>query len=307
LLRIVTAPEPQAGPEPQTGPGAQAGPERPGRAAPGPLRLAGAVGLGFTADSPAALDPDLRVFVADLVRPYRLPLDEQRIAAGNGQSYAEMGEAVIAALVAPDRPVDLLIEVFASPDIQPGRAASVHLSSCCPGRPFAFALSEQGTAGAFSALALVRSYLAGGGFHRALVLVMEQAGLPYVPPGGTPVADRAAAVGLLWERSTDLAVSLPGDGVRLGPAEAHERVLAALAEIRTAGPEPLLLLGPGLAGLEEPAGTQTLRARQGNPYTGLWSLLADNIPRIRAGRRSVLMVEYDVLLGCLNLARIQAE
>jgi hypothetical protein len=295
LLRIVTAPGPAPAPD-------QPPREQPASA---PLRLAGAVGLGFTADSPTALDPDLRVFVGDLVRPYGLPLDEGRIAAGAGQSYAEMGEAVITALVTPDRPVDLLIEVFASPDVQPGRAASVHLSSFCPGRPFAFALSEQGTAGAFSALRLVASYLAGGAFQRALVLVMEQAGLPYVPPDGTPVADRAGAVGLLWERATDLAVSLPGDGVRLGVPEAYERVAAALAEMRAAGPEPLLLLGPGLAGLDGPPGAETLRVRQGNPYTGLWALLADTLPRIRAERRSVLMAEYDVLLGYLNTARIQ--
>lgn len=278
------------------------------------LRLAGAVSLGFTADSPAALDPDLRVFFADMVRPYGLPLDERRITEGAGQAYAEMGERVIDELVAPDRPVDLLIEVFASPDAQPGRAASVHLSSYCPGRPFGFALAEQGTAGAFTALRLVRSYLAGPGFTRALVLVMEQAGLPYVPPPGTPVADRATAVGLLWDRDAGPALRLSpagdeaaGDEVRISAAEAYQRVLTELARARTGGPEPLLLLGAGLAALPAPPGTDTLRARPGNPYTGLWTLLADHLPRIRAERRSVLMAEYDVLLGYLDLARIPPE
>ncbi|MFC4033185.1 hypothetical protein ACFO3J_17060 [Streptomyces polygonati] len=285
MLRIVTAP----GPRPE----------------PGPLQLAGAVGLGFSTDSPTALDPDLRVFVGDLVRPYGLPLDEERITAGSGQSYAEMGEAVIAELVTPDRPVDLLIEVFASPDIQPGRAASVHLGSHCPGQPFAFALTEQGTAGAFSALRLVRSYLAGGAFERALVLVMEQAGLPYVPPDGTPVADRARAVGLLWERASDLTVTLPGESARLRPPEAHERIGAALAETPATRREPLLLLGPGLADFAAPPGAETLRARRENPYTGLWSLLADTLPRVRAERRSVLVAEYDPLLGYLDLARLR--
>jgi hypothetical protein len=217
-----------------------------------------------------------------------------------------MGERVIDALVGPEHPVDLLIEVFASPDAQPGRAASVHLSSYCPGRPFGFALSEQGTAGAFSALRLVRSYLSGPGFGRALVLVMEQAGLPYVPPPGTPVADLARAVGLVWERQADQAAAgldlLTGQEARIGPGEAYEQVLAQLAKTRAAGPEPLLLLGTGLAGLAEPPGTETLRARPGNPYTGLWTLLADTLPRIRAERRTVLLAEYDLLLGYLDLA-----
>ncbi|WNI19425.1 hypothetical protein [Actinacidiphila sp. ITFR-21] len=294
MPRIVTAPEPAAA--------ALAVPAA--RAAPAGLRLAGAVGLVFTADSPTALDPDLRTFVGDLVRPYGLPPDERRITAGSGQSYAEMGEAVITALVAPDRPVDLLIEVFASPDVQPGRAASVHLSTYCPGRPFAFALCEQGTAGAFSALRLVASYLGGGAFRRALVLVVEASGLPYVPPDGTPVADRAAAVGLLWERDADLAVSLPAGGVRLTAPEAYERVVAALPP-SAPGAEPLLLLGPGLAALDPPPGTRTLRARPGNPYTGLWTLLADTLPRIRQEGREVFMAEYDVLLGHLDLARVR--
>lgn len=283
----------------------------PGPGAVGPLRLADAVSIDFTADSPTAHDPDLRVFVGDMVRPYGLPLDEDQLRAGAGQSYAEMGEAVINALVGPDRPVDVLIEVFASPDVQPGRAASLHLSTFCPGRPFAFALSEQGSAGAFSALRLVRSYLAGEGFERALVIVLEQPALHYLPPDGTPLAQRATAVGLFWERTADLALTLPGDTVGLTAQEAYAQVAKAVAELPGIGTgthsEPLLLLGAGLADLGEPAGAETLHARPGNPYTGLWSALAESLPRIRAEGRDVLLAEYDPLLGYLNLGRIQGR
>lgn len=273
------------------------------------LRLADAVSLDVAADSAAALDPDLRVFVGDMVRPYGLPLAEGEFTAAVGQTYAEMGEAVIDALTLRDRPVDLLIEVFASPDVQPGRAASVHLSSYCPGRPFGFALSEQGTAGAFSALALVRSYLAGDGFERALVLVLEQSALHYEPAAGTPVPERHTAVGLLWERGGGLGVDLlDGDGGdsggRFAPGDAYDRVEKALTDLRGTGGEPLLVLGAGLAGFAPPPGTGTLRARAGNPYTGLWSALTESLPRLRQDGGSALVADYDVLLGYLNLARV---
>lgn len=283
------------------------GPRRPDAA----LRLADAVSLAFPADSPAALDPDVRVFFGDVVRPYGLPLDEERLRGGAGQSYAEMGEAVITALVPPERPVDLLVEVFASPDVQPGRAASVHLSTFCPGRPFAFALTEQGTSGVFSALRLAGSYLADEGFARALVLVLEQSGLPYRPPDGTPVADRAAAVGLLLARDADVELTLHGDAGRIPAEEAYESVAKAAADLRGADPEALLLLGPALAGRGDPDGTEatggaaTVRARSGNPYTGLWSALAEHLPRLRADRRTALLAEYDPLLGLLDLARLR--
>lgn len=269
----------------------------------GAASLVDALSLVVEADSPAARDPDLRVFTTDLVRPYGLPLEERAFAAGHGQSYAEMGEAVIDALVPHDRPVDLLIQVFASPDVQPGRSASVHLSGYCPGRPFAFALCEQGAAGASTAVDLVRSYLASDGFHRALVLVMEQAALHYRPPEGTPVPDRHTAVGLLWERDAGLAVAPVGERLRTTAEDAAGRVAEEWRRACGPGPDPLLLLGPGLAGAPGPPGAEVLRARPGSPYTGLWSALAGILPRLREEGRPLLAAEYDPLLGYLELLR----
>jgi hypothetical protein len=278
-----------------TGPGPAAA---PGRAAV--LRLAGAVSLDTAHHSAAALDPDLRVFASDLARPYGFPLAEAQFAAGAGQAYAEMGEAVVDALVPPERPVDLLVEVFASPDVQPGRAASVHLSTYCPGRPFAFALSEQGTAGAFSALALTGSYLGGPGFDRALVLVLEQSALHWEPPAGAAVPDRHTAVGLLWEPGGDVAVSLLPARGGVGGREAAGYVAEALAALPCA--DPLLLLGPSLAGVGDLPAAETVRARAGSPCTGLWTALAHHLPRVRADRRTVLLADWDPRLGCLDLA-----
>ncbi|MCH0559321.1 hypothetical protein [Streptomyces sp. MUM 16J] len=267
----------------------------------GPARLVDAVSLDIAGDSPTAFDPDLRVFTGDLVRAHGLPLDEDAFAAGRGQSFAEMGEAAIDALVPADRPVDLLIQVFAAPDVQPGRATSVHLSAHCPGRPFAFALCEQGTAGAFSALRLVPTYLVSGGFSRALVLVMEQAALHYRPPAGTPVPDRHTAVGLLCERGSGLALAPAGATTAGTPEEAAGQATAAWRRAPTGSPAPLLLFGAGLEDAVGPPDAEVLRARRRSPYTGLWSALVQTLPRLRAERRTLLAVDYDPLLGHLDM------
>ncbi|GAA1258974.1 hypothetical protein GCM10009665_56410 [Kitasatospora nipponensis] len=284
-----------------------------------PLRLARALGLEPDGHSPAALDPDLRVFLSDLVRPYGLDLDEEALRAGRGHAYAELGEALIRRLVAPHEPVDLLIQVFAAPDVQPGRAASVYLSSVCPGQPLAFALGDQGAAGTFSALRIAGEYLRSGDCRRALVLVAEQAELYYPRPPTAPWPDRHAVVGLLCEAGTrdDPGATAPPEPearFRDHPDVPPERVaglltteLAELAEpAEPAGPTgptgPVLLLGPGLAGVPAPPFAEVHRTRAGSPYTGLWAKLARGLPRWQRQRRSVLLADYDAPLRYLSLA-----
>ncbi|MFE9424016.1 hypothetical protein ACFYNO_13750 [Kitasatospora sp. NPDC006697] len=269
---------------------------------PGRLRLGSALAREFAGHSPTADNPDLREYTADLVRPYGLPLDEAVLTGGLGHAYGELGERLVAELVAPDRPVDLLVVVFGSPDVQPVRTTAVHLSTVCPGRPLAFALCDQGAAGVFGALRIVRAYAACGVVRRALVLVLEQAHLPYPPLRPAPWPDRHAGVGLLWETDGPGELELVADhrGVAAeGLAELAARELpAALAGLA----DPVLLLGPGLAALPAPPGVPTVRARTGSPFTGLWAELAHHREEWRAAGRSVLLADHDPVLGYLSLA-----
>jgi hypothetical protein len=129
------------------------------------------------------------------------------------------------------------------------------------------------------------------------------------------VADRAAAVGLLLERDAGIELTPYGDTGRIPAAEAYERVAKAAAELRGSDPDAVLLLGPALAELRDRQDTEgrtraadapaAPRPRPGNPYTGLWSALAESLPRIRADRSHTLLAEYDPLLGLLDLARLR--
>jgi hypothetical protein len=103
--------------------------------------------------------------------------------------------------VAADGPVDLLVFAFAVPDVAPWRNTAPYLSHLCPGEPFAFAVCDQGVAAPFTALRLIREYASTGGCQRAMLVVAEQAAMPYQPavPAATPA--RHAVVALLCDQS----------------------------------------------------------------------------------------------------------
>src|SRR5439155_25656265 len=85
----------------------------------------------FGETSPTAFDPILRVFLADLVRPYGLPLREDLLREGAGHSYGEMAEPLVRAAVAGGEPVDLVVLAFAVHDLRLGRATALYLSDAC--------------------------------------------------------------------------------------------------------------------------------------------------------------------------------
>ncbi|WP_457030070.1 hypothetical protein [Kitasatospora sp. P5_F3] len=166
----------------------------------GGLRISRVLAQEFDGHSKAALDPDLRVFAGDLARPYGLPLREDLLEQGVGHAYGEMGEALIDRLgLTGDQPVDLLILAFAVPDVQPGRAVTLHLARRCPGQPLAFAIGDQGSAVPFTALRIADQYARTGGCRRALVLILEQSALHYLPAGPVVLPKRHQGVLLLLE------------------------------------------------------------------------------------------------------------
>lgn len=194
--------------------------------------------------------PHFAGYLADLLEPYGLAPH----APAGGQSYGEMGAALIADLVRPDEPVDLLVLAFAVPDVRPGRATATYLSHLCPGQPLAFAVCDQGVAAGFTALRIAQSYPE---HRRSLVIVVEQAALHYDPPAPAPLPARHAGVALLCGDSGVARVS-------------------AVTVDRAEPPEPIV------------------DARPEQPYTGVWwglaGELADPAPRrvVVAARDPVL-------------------
>ncbi|MFJ5231381.1 hypothetical protein ACIQBJ_15965 [Kitasatospora sp. NPDC088391] len=172
----------------------------PDPAAPGPAPGWGvrrAARRSFPAPAALAADPAhaarLERFLSDLLRPYGL---RPAPADGRGQSYGEMGEALIADVVPPGEEVDLLVLAHAVPDLAPGRATACRLGHVCPGRPLALAVTDESGPLGGAALRLLHAYAREGGLRRALLLLLEQDRLPHRPdpPAHLPPASRGVAL-----------------------------------------------------------------------------------------------------------------
>ncbi|GGV40490.1 hypothetical protein GCM10010495_67470 [Kitasatospora herbaricolor] len=230
-----------------TAPASVVGAVRPGGTAGPGLRVARVVTRDFGGRSETSLDPDLRVFVSDLTRPYGVPLREDLLAEGVGHSYGEMAEGLLRDALSEDEQVDLLILAFSSPDVRPGRSAALHLSRFCPGSPLAFAVCDQGSAAPFTALRIATDYARTGACRRAVVLVVEAAHLHHEPARPVALPQRHCAVLLVCEADGGARGDGGGAVVRQssGPAAdpAPELVRAEWAAL---GPAAALVLGSGL-------------------------------------------------------------
>src|SRR5689334_3534905 len=144
-----------------------------------------------------------------------------------------MAQALIAPAVSADEPVDLLVLAFSIHDLRPGRQTAAYLSHLTPGTPMAFAICDQGSAAAFSGLRIAGEYAASAGVRRALLIVVEQAALPYDCPVPVPAEHRAVA--MLYGDGDGAASAARVAGVRqhpcVPPGEAAGLAAAGLAQL----------------------------------------------------------------------------
>lgn len=235
------------------------------------------------ADSELAAHPALRPYLTDLAATQGLPLRPEVL--GTGQAYADMAAPLVEAVTETGEPVDLLVLAYGVPDVQPGRNTALHLAAHCPGGPLAFAVCDQGVAAAFTALRLIADY----GVDRAVLVVAEQAAVPYPLVAPAPVPARHSAVALLLESDTTPVAVRTHTTL---PPEAVDAVLAAdIAELGAAREDVTVVLGSGLDG---GAGVDPAL-----PYTGMWARLADGEPG-----RLLVFADYDPGLGYLCVAAL---
>jgi hypothetical protein len=195
----------------------------------------------FPGSSDRAGHPAFVELIGDLVRPYGVPL---RPDVTGGHSYGEMLAPLIADLVPPAQPADVLILGFAMPDVRPERATATFLSDACPGSPLAFAVCDQGCAAGFTALRLARDYAAIGGCRRVLVALAEQTRLDYDPPAPASVPAGHAAFAMLCDAHPAPAPA-PAPAPGLAPAPVPVPVpVPAPAPAPTPAPAP----APGRSG-----------------------------------------------------------
>jgi hypothetical protein len=278
------------------------------------LYLVRAARRAFTGPAEFLADPRNRArvgeYLADAARPYgrEVPaaLFGEPPSPELGHSYGEMAEALIGPVVPPDEPVGLLVLAFAIHDLRPGRQTAAYLSHLTPGAPMAFAICDQGPAAAFTGLRVAREYAASAGIRRALVIVVEQAALPYDCP--VPVPSRHQGVAMLYGDRAGLAARVAG--VRQHPGVPPDGVagLAAadLAELAAGHREAELVLSDALAAAwTTPAAGRVRVMPPGQPSTGLWWGLADELAGGADAPGLLVAGDYDPGLGYLCLTAFE--
>jgi hypothetical protein len=264
-------------------------------------------------------DPVIRAevgtYMADLTRPYALEVTPglfgEPLSPALGHSYGEMGRALVRALVPPEEPVDLLVLAFSVHDLWPSRATAAYLSHVCPGTPMSFAICDQGSAAAFSGLRIAGEYATSAGCRRALLIVVEQAALPY--PSAAPLPSRHRGVAMLFGPASGPAARVVA--VRQHPAVGAESVAglaaAELAELSAGRRDARLVLGDRLAAAwPAPAGGSRRRPRvraaaPGQPSTGVWWELVDELAADEGRPGLVVAADFDPDLRYLCLTAIE--
>lgn len=290
-------------------PGAAA-PER-GAAAAHP-RIGRVAARRFAGRSELSVDPDLRVYLSDLVRPYGVALREDLLERGVGHTYGEMAEELIRETVPEDEPVDLLILAYAVHDVRPGRSTALYLGEVCPGRPMAFTVCDQGIAGPYTAVRLASEYLRTGDSMRALIIVAEQAALHYelpAQPEAPTLPDEHSAVAVLFEGVGTIGLSVVREHVGIAPADVPELLVAQISELATGidHDRRMLILGGGLskADADGLGIDRVIAAPAGRPCTGVWHELAQGHAQWSEQGDFVILADYDRQLRTLCLCTIE--
>jgi 4-hydroxymandelate oxidase len=295
-------------------------PTRPRSAGSGPatpphrydLHLVRAARRTFTGPAGFLADPANRArvgeYLADASRPYGREVPAALFgeppppAPALGQSYGEMAEALIGPAVPADEAVDLLILAFSVHDLRPGRQTAAYLSHVTPGAPMSFAICDQGSAAAFSGLRIARDYASSAGVRRALLIVVEQAALPYDCPA--PVPSQHRGVAMLYGARAEPAARLTAVRQRPGvpPAAVAGLAAADLAGLAAGRRDVGLVLGADLAAVwTAPAAGRVRVMPPGQPSTGVWWGLIDELTGDTGQPGVVVAGDYDLGLGYLCL------
>jgi hypothetical protein len=275
------------------------------------LHLVRAVRRTFTGPAGFLADPANRArageYVADMVGAYARevpqPLLPGPASPAAGHSYGEMAEELIESAVPADERVDLLILTFSIHDVRPGRQTAAYLSHVTPGAPMAFAVCDQGSAAAFSGLRVARDYVLSAGIRRALLIVAEQAALPYDCPATVPAQHRGVA--MLYGDCAEPTARITGvrQHAAVPPDSVAGLAAASLGELAAGRDDVGLVLGDALSRLwTTPVAGRVRVMPPGQPSTAVWWGLIEELAG-DAGRTGLLVAaDYDPGLRYLCLA-----
>jgi hypothetical protein len=251
-------------------------------------------------------------YLADMVRPYDCDVPASLFgeppSPALGQSYGEMAQSLIGPIVSADEPVDLLVLAFSIHDLRPGRQTAAYLSHLTPGAPMAFAICDQGSAAAFSGLRITRAYASSAHVRRALLLVVEQAALPYRSVAPLPSEHRGVAMLYGDCAAPQARVTTVRQHPRSPAGCVADLAGADLKELAAGRQEVGLVLGDALAALwTAPAADRVRVAPPGQPSTGVWWGLIDELTGDVGHPGLVVVADYDADLGYLCMTAFDVD
>ncbi|PRY37406.1 hypothetical protein [Umezawaea tangerina] len=229
---------------------------------------------------------------ADLTRDYGVAVRPEVLGAGT--TFTAMAQVLLRELdLAQDDVVDLAMVAHSTPDLDCRLSAATFLSEELTNGPLVFALSDSGTCAPFTALELAGDYARRHGYHRALVLVLDQSTLPYEIEGAAPRGNAGVALLLEDTGSAPLAVT---HEVAVREADLPGAVDAALGALVRPGSAATVIVGAGVDPELVRHDGPVLVGGAGYPCTSAWSLLAAH--GVPTG--PVVLIDYDRTTGDLG-------
>jgi hypothetical protein len=256
------------------------------------MRLLRAERGSFTGPAAFLADDVRRAEMAEYFADMTQPFGTEPDGGLSGHSYGEMAGALVAATAT--EPVDLLVLAFSIHDMWPGRATATYLSHLCPGTPLSFAICDQGSAAPFTALRVIRDSRP----RRALLIVVEQAELPYTCAATPPVANRGVAMLFGDDTGSDLR-----QHTDVAPADVAELASLQIKELSEGYRRVRLVIGDALA-TAWPGHPGDSPVPAGQPTTGPWWDVAE---ALNGPDDLVVVADYDQELRYLCLAGIEAR
>jgi hypothetical protein len=239
-------------------------------------------------------------YFTDLFAQYGLGLDQQQFDCGR-TTFTDLVDALLPDLAAYRDRFDLALMASAGSDAEPGWPMCF-LSHVVPEAGLAFAVSDQGIVGAFTAL-LLADNRARLGAIRIVLFVLDQANVLHTRP--VPeylrIAEDAAAV-LVFDAVAGTAPLDVAEPQPVAPECAGGQWRALFEAEKAAAELPFTaVIGAGLVGVcgDQALPLEVVPVAAGRPSSGIWAVVAARLPRWQASGRRVLLADYDRELGRL--------
>ncbi|MEV6235576.1 hypothetical protein [Lentzea sp. NPDC051838] len=137
------------------------------------LTLTAASAVVATHRNPYVPDEWLLAYQRDLMAPFGVEFDAERLARGTGVLFQELASSALELLPAPPKP-DLVVVAHGLPDHYPFRSIGGHVDKLLGGGSENFAISEHGLRAPFTALRVAAAYHRSGRCAVGTVVVVEQ-------------------------------------------------------------------------------------------------------------------------------------